>query len=200
MQEETAPEKNCVIQISLEQKVLDFEAIVPPGEPAELEIGCGHGHFLVARAAKNPHIHYLGIERMMDRVRRVEKKTRAANLSNITVLRVEAGRCLSALLPDHRLQAIYLFFPDPWPKRRHHKNRLFGETFSGDLFRCLAPGGHIHIATDHEEYFHQMRGFLRADSRFTEAPTLERPDDERTCFEQRFIKQGLPTYACSFQR
>lgn len=189
-----------IIQISLDQKSLDFDAIVPPGTPAELEIGCGHGHFLVARAAKNPHIRYIGIERMMDRVRRIDRKAEAAGLANLTVLRVEAGRCFSALLPDRRLRAVYLFFPDPWPKRRHHKNRLFGETFAGDLFRTLEPGGFIHIATDHEEYFRQMRGYLLADPRFTETPALQRPDDEKTCFEQRFIDQGLPTYACSFQR
>lgn len=190
----------CIFQVSLSENVIDFNEIIRPETPVEVEIGCGNGHFLVARALKNPETHYIGIERMMDRVRKVDKKVTANGLTNLTVLRAEAGRCFSKLFPENRLRAVYLFFPDPWPKRRHHKNRLFSETFSSDLFRCLKPSGEIHIATDHEDYYHQMYRFLATDPRFSEIPSLERDENEKTCFERLFLSQGKPIHACSFRR
>jgi tRNA (guanine-N7-)-methyltransferase len=109
-----------VLELKEEDRSLDLSAIVPEDAPLEIEIGCGNGRFLAARAAKNPTTHYIGVERMMERIRRCSRKAQQGALNNLTFLRVEAGRFVRELLPERRVQSMYLFFPDPWPKRRHH--------------------------------------------------------------------------------
>jgi tRNA (guanine-N7-)-methyltransferase len=188
-----------VIELKEDDRDLPLDTIVPPAMPLEIEIGCGNGRFLTARAIKNPDIHYIGVERMMERVRRCSKKADRENLSNLTFLRVEAGRFVRDLLPAARVQAMYLFFPDPWPKRRHHKNRFFQREMCDTLSRILIPGGHMYISTDHEEYFKEMYRYLSEDSRFTEVEPLIREEDEQTDFERLFLSKGDPIYHCAFR-
>lgn len=188
-----------VIELKEDDRELDLDAIVSPSIPLEIEIGCGNGRFLAARATKNPNIHYIGVERMMERVRRCSKKALHGELANLTFLRVEAGRFVRELLPDRRVQAMYLFFPDPWPKRRHHKNRFFQREMCDTLARILIPGGGMFISTDHEEYFKEMYRYLSEDSRFTEIEPLIREEDEQTDFERLFLSKGDPIYHCAFR-
>ena len=121
--------------------------------PLEIEVGCGKGQFLTRRAAENPDCNFLGIERMLERVRLFDGKCRRANLANAKVLRLEALYTFHYLLPAHHARTVYVFFPDPWPKRKHHSHRLFGPLFLKALWKRLAVGGRIEFATDHEEYF-----------------------------------------------
>lgn len=169
-----------------------------PG-PVELEIGCGNGRFLAANAAKHPERTYLGVERMMERLRRCSKKAQQGALSNLAFVRVEAGRFVREVLPAQCVSAFYLFFPDPWPKRRHHKNRFFQPEMCHTLARILIPGGLVYISTDHAEYFGEMQRYLAADARFVEIPPLVRPEDEQTDFERLFLSKGEPIYSCGFQ-
>ena len=171
----------------------------PPSMPLELEIGCGNGRFLVANAAKHPDRYYIGIERMIDRLRKCSRKARLGALHNIAFVRVEAGRFVREVLPAGSVSAFYLFFPDPWPKRRHHKNRFFQREMCDTLIRIMKPGGHIYISTDHEEYFKTMDAFLDADDRFERVPVLVRQEDEQTDFEQLFRAKQQPIYDCAFR-
>jgi tRNA (guanine-N7-)-methyltransferase len=188
-----------VFELKEDDRTLALETIVPDAMPLEIEIGCGNGRFLTARALKNPEIHYIGVERMMERVRRCSKKAEREQLANLTFLRVEAGRFVRDLLPEKRVQAMYLFFPDPWPKRRHHKNRFFQREMCDTLARILIPGGHMYISTDHEEYFKEMYRYLSEDARFTEVAPLIREEDEQTDFERLFLSKGDPIYHCAFR-
>ncbi len=188
-----------VVELKPEDDSFDLGQFVEPGMPIELEIGCGNGRFLAARATKNPEVHYFGVERMMERVRRCSRKAERGQLTNLTFVRVEAGRFVRELLPDHCLRAMYLFFPDPWPKRRHHKNRFFQREMCDVLARVLVPGGAMVISTDHAEYFGEMDRYLAEDARFEAIAPLIREEDEQTDFERLFLSKGDPIYNCAYR-
>ncbi len=178
---------------------LPLDTLFDPARPLEIEIGCGKGRFLAARAAKHPETQYLGIERMLGRVRKLDKKACRLHLENLRVLRLEAFYTFYYLLPPHRLRTVYVFFPDPWPKRRHHDRRLFSPLFLDALWARLEIGGAVQVATDHPEYFAEIRACLSADARYREIPAMERAEDEQTEFEHIFRRQGLPICQCAFQ-
>ncbi len=171
----------------------------PEGAPLEIEIGCGNGRFLAANAAKRPDVRFIGVERMIDRLRKCSRKARQGALHNLLFVRVEAGRFVRELLPDACCQALYLFFPDPWPKRRHHKNRFFRQPMCDTLARILTPGGRFFLSTDHEDYYLEIYRWLSADPRFEEIPPLVRPEDEQTDFERLFLAKGDPIHDCAFR-
>ena len=178
---------------------LPLDELFDPARPLEIEIGCGKGRFLAAHAAKHPETQYLGIERMLSRVRRLDKKACRLKLESIRVLRLEAFYAFYYLLPTHRVRTVYVFFPDPWPKRRHSSRRLFSPLFLDALWMRLEIGGSVQVATDHPDYFAEIRARLSADVRFREIPAMERPEDEQTEFEHIFRSQGLPIGQCAFQ-
>ena len=178
---------------------LPLDTLFDPARPLEIEIGCGKGRFLSARAAKNPETQYIGIERMKDRVRKLDKKACRLKLDNLRILRLEAFYTFYYLLPLHRLRTVYVFFPDPWPKRRHQARRLFSPLFLDVLWARLKVGGVIQVATDHPDYFVEIRTRLAADPRFKEIPAMERTPDEQTEFEHIFRSQGMPIGQCAFQ-
>ncbi len=122
-----------------------------------LEIGCGHGHFLEAYAAAHPDAFCLGVDLMSDRIRRGTRKKDRARLDNLAFLHASAGDLLAAL-PDHvRLGAIFILFPDPWPKRRHWKNRLIKREFLDDLAARAIAGAPLYFRTDYAPYFDEAR-------------------------------------------
>jgi tRNA (guanine-N7-)-methyltransferase len=178
---------------------LPLDELLAGGRPLEIEIGCGNGRFLVARAKKQPETVFLGIERMLSRVRKLDKKACRLGLDNIRILRLEALYTFHYLLPLHRARAVYVFFPDPWPKRHHHRRRLFSPPFLDALWARLEIGGTIQIATDHQDYFDATREIFASDPRFREVPAMERDASEQTDFETLFRRQSLPIWQCAFQ-
>lgn len=188
-----------VIPVTDLTRPLPLDALFDPARPLEVEIGSGNGRFLAARAATHPDTQYLGIERMLGRVRRIAKKACRLNLSNVRVLRLEAFYTFYYLLPPHRVRAVYVFFPDPWPKRHHHNRRLFSPLFLDALWSRLEVGGTVHVATDHLDYYAEIQACLSADARFREIPCMTRAEEEQTDFERLFLKQGLPIGQCAFQ-
>jgi len=193
------PPLSHVIPVTDPTAPLPLDALFAPDRPLEIEIGCGKGGFLAARASKFPETQYLGIERMLSRVRKLDKKASRLKLDNLRVLRLEAFYTFYYLLPPHRVRTVYVFFPDPWPKRRHHSRRLFSPLFLDALWARLEIGGAVQVATDHLGYFAEIRSRLSADPRFKEVPAMERADDEQTEFEHIFRSQGLPIGQCAFQ-
>lgn len=167
--------------------------------PLEIEIGCGNGRFLAAQARQHPNTHYIGIERMLGRVRKLNRKAERLPARNLHALRLEAFYTFYYLLPEHRVQTVYVFFPDPWPKRRHHRNRLFSPLFLEVLWMRLEEGGIIQIATDHQEYCTEIRRVFEGSARFKEVPAMTRTIEDQTDFELLFLKQGLPIAACAYQ-
>ena len=188
-----------VIPVTDVTKPLACPAIYDLSRPLEVEVGCGKGRFLTGRAAANPDCEFLGIERMLGRVRTFDGKTRRMGLANAHIVRLEALYTFWYLLPAHHARTVYVFFPDPWPKRKHHSHRLFGPLFLSALWKRLEIGGRLEFATDHEEYFHVVEGCFAADARFARTAPRERGPEDWTEFETMFRNQGLPIHAAAWQ-
>ena len=166
----------------------------------EVDLGCGKGRFLLARAAAHPETLFLGLDRQTRRLAKVERKAQRAQLANIRLLYAEAAYAVTHLLPFGSVTAYYIFFPDPWPKRRHHRRRLFDAAFMDALDTTLMPGGCIHLATDHLDYFESIRRLLAGDARFMEMEPFVTSAEERTDFELIFLQQNIALCRCSFAK
>jgi tRNA (guanine-N7-)-methyltransferase len=178
---------------------LPLQDMFDMSRPLEVDLGCGKGRFLLARASANPGTNYLGIDRMLRRIRKVDRKIGRLGLTNTKIVRVEASYAIQYALPSDTVSAAYIFFPDPWPKRRHHGRRMFNQDFLDSLFRILKDDAEVHVATDHIDYFDWIQAILHADPRFEEIPTLQLMDDERTDFELLFMGQDKPIGRGSFR-
>jgi len=133
-----------------EQKLTD---LFDREAPTEVDLGCGDGSFLIQLAEKYPERNFLGVERLMGRVKKVCKKAYRAELPNVKVLRLETLYTLQWLLPKASFDRIHLICPDPWPKEKHHKNRLMQEPFFEAVHALLKDDGEFLFRTDHEEYY-----------------------------------------------
>ncbi len=170
-----------------------------PELPLHVDVGCGKGRFLLARAARYPAVNFLGIDRMLRRIRKVENRARRLDLANIRLLRVEAYYAVAYLLPPAAVSTFYIFFPDPWPKARHEAHRLFNPQFLTALHRSLQPGGMVHVATDHWPYFEQLQGVFAADLRFAPTAPFVPEADEQTDFEC-YYRETKPIGRLSVQK
>lgn len=166
----------------------------------EVDLGCGKGRFLLVRAAAHLGTSFLGLDRQTRRLAKVERKAQRAQLTNIRLIYAEAAYTVTHLLSPGSVAAYYIFFPDPWPKRRHHRRRLFDAAFLDALNTTLMPGGCIHLATDHLDYFKSIRRLLSGDARFVEQEPFATSLEERTDFELIFLQQNKPIGRCSFAK
>lgn len=180
-------------------KPLDLEARFGKGRRIEIDIGCGMGRFILARAAAHPEIQFIGIERLKPRVEKIARKAWRQGLTNIFIIRLEATYVLRYLIPEHSVSRCYLFFPDPWPKRRHAGHRVFNGEFRSLVWSRLITGGDLQVATDSEDYFSDMERQMATDTRYQRVPAIERPIEQRTDFELIFLGQGLHPQAAGFQ-
>ncbi len=170
-------------------KTLNFSEIFSREAPTEIDLGCGDGTFLTAMARENPGHNFLGIEQLLGRVRSVCRKVARLHLKNARVLRMESSYTVANLLPAGSVTAFHLLFPDPWPKRRHHRRRAFSHEFLLSIDRALIVGGLFHVATDHADYFHEIERVIAATDIFV--ISNEQNKFPSTSFEQRFVARGL---------
>lgn len=185
---------NHILRVKDITKPFDFDL----SRPLEIEVGCGKGKFLTERAKQNPDCDFLGIERMLERVRLFDGKCRRGKIDNAKVLRLEALYTFHYLLPAHHARTVYVFFPDPWPKKKHHSHRLFGPLFLNALWKRLEVGGKLEFATDHKEYFETVKECFAGDKRFEVVEPMPRPKEVWTEFETMFREQGLPIYSAAW--
>lgn len=133
---------------------LERGEICREGRPLEVDLGCGDGSFLMEMARNCPERDFLGVERLLGRVRKVCRKITRRHLENARVLRLDSRYVVEWLLPETSVSRLHLLCPDPWPKLRHHRRRVMQVEFFEAVRRALVPGGEFLFMTDHEEYFH----------------------------------------------
>src|SRR4030042_1162348 len=136
---------------------IDFAQIFGRRAPVHVEIGSGKGTFLVHEAKARPEVNFLGIEWARKYYRHVGDRIGRWGLTNVRIVRGEAAAFLRDFVADESVDCFHIYFPDPWPKKRHHKRRFLQRSNVETLIRCLRPGGTIHIATDHADYFEQIK-------------------------------------------
>src|ERR1041385_8842881 len=188
----TKPERPSLIyEITSIIEHLDLERLFPVKGSLEVELGSGDGSFLVAYAARYPTRNFIGVERLLGRIRKLERKARRAKLTNLRAVRIEAAYFLEHLLPPHSVQALHIYFPDPWPKRKHRRHRLINETFPSLAHRSLVSGGAVYLRTDDADYFEQMTAIFSASPLFRAAETTEELAGLRTDFEKEFEARGI---------
>ena len=171
----------------------------PKPQPLEVELGCGDGSFIVEWAQRHPGRNLLGVERLLGRIRKPDKRGRRTGLTNLSLVRIEIGYFLEYLLPPASADVIHVYFPDPWPKVKHARHRLINERFTALARRALKPGGVVHLRTDHVAYFAQMLTVFRADAAFTEVETPADLAAVTTDFEREFNAKGIPTNRASWR-
>lgn len=179
---------------------LRFDECFPTVQPVELELGAGDGSFLLRYAGLNPGRNFIGVERLLGRLRKIDRKGRRAGLTNLRALRLEAGYVLEWMIPAGSLEAIHVYFPDPWPKRRHWKRRLINARFTELAAIALRPGGHLFVRTDDPSYFEQMLEVGNAQPAFTRSEEPPGLLGVITDFEADFNAQGIPTRHAAWQR
>jgi tRNA (guanine-N7-)-methyltransferase len=179
---------------------LDLTQLFSRPKPLEVELGCGDASFLIAWAQQRPQINFLGVERLLGRLQKVDRKGRRLGLTNVRGVRIESAYLLEYLLPAHATQALHIYFPDPWPKKRHRKFRLVNEQFPGLAHQVLAPGGVVYLRTDDVDYFQQMQEVFRADARYRLVETPAELAAVVTDFERDFNAQGISTQRAAYQR
>lgn len=178
---------------------LRLEELFPVGQPAELEIGCGDGGFLLEWATRHPKKNFIGVERLLGRIRKLDKKGRRAELTNLHLLRFEARYLLQYLLPDHAFDAAHIYFPDPWPKDKHRRHRLIDEHFPELAQRILLPNGIVHLRTDDPAYFEQMQESFLPAKYFSVTETPVELANVTTEFERQWNEEGKPTLRVSYR-
>lgn len=174
--------------------------------PLELEIGSGKGTFLIQQAAKAPLVNYIGVEWARAFWLYASDRCRRHGLTNVRLLRAEAGMFVRQYVPDGCLRQVHIYFPDPWPKKRHHKRRLVQAPFLNQLHRVLEPAGCVRLATDHADYFQWMNDQARQVDHLFDKRDFDSPDSAAqgelvgTNFERKYRREGRPFYSMVLAR
>jgi tRNA (guanine-N7-)-methyltransferase len=178
---------------------LKLPELFPCPQPLEVELGCGDASFLVEYARRNPAKNFIGVERLLGRLQKLDRKGRRAGLNNLRGIRIESVYFLQYLLPPHAAAALHVYFPDPWPKKKHRRHRLINELFPALARTALAPGGQVFLRTDDADYFQQMNEVFEAAKAFEKIATSAELAEIVTDFERDFNVQGIPTLHAAYQ-
>src|SRR5216684_3134027 len=163
---------------------LDLAQLFPSQQPLEIELGSGDGSFLAEYARRHPERNFIGVERLLGRIRKLDRKGRRLGLTNLRAIRIESSYFLEYLLPFHSASALHIYFPDPWPKRKHRRHRLISERFPAVARQALASGSVVYLRTDDRDYFEQMTACFAAAPFFTPVETPAELANLQTDFER----------------
>ncbi|MBL7134013.1 MAG: tRNA (guanosine(46)-N7)-methyltransferase TrmB [Phycisphaerae bacterium] len=183
---------------------VDLAVVFGNARPVEVEIGVGKGAFLLSRAPARPEINLLGIEYTKSYAVYSADRVRRADLANVRIAHCDAVHFVTVCLDDGSLRRVHIYFPDPWPKRRHHRRRLIQPRFIGQIQRVLQPGGQLIIVTDHQDYFRQIQQVVTnasgfASIRFPRAASAN-AEIAGTNYERKYAAQGRPFYCIARMR
>jgi tRNA (guanine-N7-)-methyltransferase len=184
-------------------QVVDLDRIFGRSAPKVLEIGFGMGETTAFIAAENPANDYLGIEVHTPGVGSLLKVIAAQNLANVRIVQHDAVEVLHNMIAPETFDAVHVFFPDPWPKKRHHKRRLLQPPLIALLVERMKPGAYLHVATDWQEYAEYVLSVLQNNPQLenTTRDYAPRPDYRpQTKFESRGLKLGHGVWDLIFRR
>lgn len=206
MQDEFIPAaKRVSRELDLEtlEAPLDVEATFGNTNPLELEIGIGKGLFLTNVAQVQPDSNFLGIEIRRKYLNVARDRVEKRNISNVRLICGEAFEFTERFLTPDSLTTIHVYFPDPWPKKRHHKRRLFGPDFIKLVHSRLLPGGQLLIATDHADYYEWITEVLENQTYLVPCDQLPEPPPNAeglTNYEIKYQKEGRPIYRAGYKK
>jgi len=185
---------------------IDFVRIFGRPAPVHIEIGSGKGTFLLGQAAAQPSDNFLGIEWARKYYRYAVDRIGRWGLKNVRIIRTDAAGFITDSIPDNSVDCFHIYFPDPWPKKRHHKRRFICPANLEHLIRCLKTAGQLRIATDHADYFEQIKLVLTARSDVLEEIDFIKPAGTEsgewvgTNFERKYIKDKRPIYTIAVRK
>jgi len=177
---------------------LDPQKIFGRAAPLHVDLGCGDGAFLFALARRMPEKNFLGVERVAGRVEKACCK--ADKIDNMRVLRFETGYAVKYLLPERSVETFHLLFPDPWPKRRHHRRRIVTAGFLRTIWMALKENGILRIATDHLDYFTRISRLAEESSLFAFMQPSGADDFPASAFEKKFASTGARIYRLELRK
>jgi tRNA (guanine-N7-)-methyltransferase len=189
----TRQEQSLIYELPSILEQLNLSKVFTVDQPLEVELGSGDGTFLVELAKSRPEHNFIGIERLLGRIRKMERKAHREGLANLRGVRIESSYFLEYLLPPHSVVALHIYFPDPWPKRKHRRHRLINERFPGLAHKALALGGTVYLRTDDRDYFEQMNSVFAASPLFRPTQTPAELAALLTDFERDFQSRGIGT-------
>jgi tRNA (guanine-N7-)-methyltransferase len=180
-------------------KPLNWAEVFGNDYPVEMEIGIGKGTFLTEQAKARPEVNFFGIEWARWFWRYASDRLRRHELLNTRTVRAEAVFFLTEFVPEASISVLHIYFPDPWPKKRHHKRRLIQPQFMPLVKRILVPGGRLQIVTDHQEYFEQIEAVVRGSGLtvvdYNRPGSAGEGEFVGTNFERKYRREGRPFYA-----
>jgi tRNA (guanine-N7-)-methyltransferase len=195
----SATPDNLIYELPSIVERIDLSALFSKPQPLEVELGCGDGSFLVNYAKLRPEHNFIGVERLLGRIRKVDRKGRRAGLTNARGVRIESAYFLEHLLPPRSATALHIYFPDPWPKKKHRRHRLIKEGFPRIAAQALAPGGVVYLRTDDADYFEQMTAVFAAAPEFKLVETPAALSAVLTDFETDFVTRGIHPRRAAYQ-
>ena len=184
---------------------LDWRTVFGNDQPVEVEVGFGKGLFLVNAATACPAVNFVGIEILRKYQLFAATRLVKRGLRNVRLVKADAREFLRECVAAASVQAVHVYFPDPWWKKRHQKRRVFTADFAAQCERVLRPGGLLHLVTDVEEYHGVMTALLAENTRLEALPPPEEKApshdlDYLTNFERKFRKEGRAIYRGTFRR
>jgi tRNA (guanine-N7-)-methyltransferase len=179
----------------------DWPEIFGRAAPVDIEIGSGKGRFLLELAARRPERDILAVERAGKYHRLCCERAAKRGIVNVRLLRTSAEDLLFRLLEPVSVENFFILFPDPWPKKRHHKRRLIKADVVAALNRALVPGGRLLVKTDHQGYSEVIAEVLDAATGFTALDPTEAFDGlPLTGFEHKYRIEGRPIYPYALEK
>jgi tRNA (guanine-N7-)-methyltransferase len=185
---------------------VDFSVLFGRIAPLHIEIGSGKGTFLLNQARFQPGVNFIGIEWANRYYRYAVDRLGRWGLSNVRIIRSDAARFVAENVPDESVDCFHIYFPDPWPKKRHHKRRFFNQANISELIRCLKSEGTLRVATDYKEYFEQIkkvisaRGDVLREVDFLPTAGAQIGEWVGTNFERKYLRESRPIYTIAVRK